>query len=130
MIRPPFHHPNVRIAGFDVPSQQSMLHQMQISGNNPPHMVPDFPRGGPVSHHSSQATGFIQEMNQMQGFPFGPHQPSIGSRGVPIPGNPPEALQRLIEVELRANSRQVHPFAPGHSQGMYGHEVDMGLRYR
>ncbi|KAL0464842.1 UNVERIFIED_CONTAM: hypothetical protein Slati_0371800 [Sesamum latifolium] len=129
MIRPPFHHPNVRIAGFDVPSQQSMLHQMQISGNNPPHMLPDFPRGGPVSHHSNQATGFIQEMNQMQGFPFGPRQPTIGSRGVPIPANPPEALQRLIEVELRANSRQIHPFAPGHSQGMYGHEVDMGLRY-
>ncbi|KAL0397935.1 UNVERIFIED_CONTAM: hypothetical protein Scaly_0241900 [Sesamum calycinum] len=130
MIRPPFHHPNVRIAGFDVPSQQSMLHQMQISGNNPPHMLPDFPRGGPVSHHSNQATGFIQEMNQMQGFPFGARQPTIGSRGVPIPANPPEALQRLIEVELRANARQIHPFAPGHSQGMYGHEVDMGLRYR
>ncbi|KAL0379477.1 UNVERIFIED_CONTAM: hypothetical protein Sangu_0012000 [Sesamum angustifolium] len=130
MIRPPFHHPNVRIAGFDVPSQQSMLHQMQISGNNPPHMLPDFPRGGPVSPHSNQATGFIQEMNQMQGFPFGARQPTIGSRGVPIPANPPEALQRLIEVELRANSRPIHPFAPGHSQGMYGHEVDMGLRYR
>ncbi|KAK4411434.1 hypothetical protein Sango_0216400 [Sesamum angolense] len=130
MIRPPFHHPNVRIAGFDVPSQQSMLHQMQISGNNPPHMLPDFPRGGPVSHHSNQATGFIQEMNQMQGFPFGARQPTIGSRGVLIPADPPEALQRLIEVELRANSRQIHPFAPGHSQGMYGHEVDMGLRYR
>ncbi|KAL2233854.1 UNVERIFIED_CONTAM: hypothetical protein Sindi_1117600 [Sesamum indicum] len=130
MIRPPFHHPNVRIAGFDVPSQQSMLHQMQISGNNPPHMLPDFPRGGPVSQHSNQATGFIQEMNQMQGFPFGPRQPTMGSRGAPIPANPPEALQRFIEVELRANSRQIHPFAPGHSQGMYGHEVDMGLRYR
>ncbi|KAL0428818.1 UNVERIFIED_CONTAM: hypothetical protein Sradi_0507800 [Sesamum radiatum] len=98
-------------------------------GNNPPHMLPDFPRGGPVSHHSNQATGFIREMNQMQGFPFGPRQPTIGSRGVPIPANPPEALQRLIEVELRANSRQIHPFAPGHSQGMYGHEVDMGLRH-
>ncbi|KAI3444498.1 hypothetical protein Pfo_001163, partial [Paulownia fortunei] len=133
MIRPSFHHPNVRVAGFDVPSQHSMLHQMQMPGNHPSH----FPRGGPVSHNGNQATGFIQEMNQMHGLPFGPRQPNFGSRGVPMPalnnnsvGNPPEAFQKLIEMELRANSKQTHPFAPGRSQGMYGHEVDMGFRYR
>lgn len=45
-------------------------------------------------------------------------------------GNPPEAFQRLIEMELRANSKQIHPFVAGHSQGMHGPEVDMGFRYR
>ncbi|PIN20170.1 hypothetical protein CDL12_07132 [Handroanthus impetiginosus] len=126
MIRPPFHHPNVRVGGFDVPSHHSMPHQMQVPVNNPPH----FPRGGAVSHHGNQATNFIQEMNQMQGFPFGPNQPNIGSHGVPMPGNTPEALQRLIEMELRAKSKQIHPLAAGHSQGMYGNEVDLGFRYR
>ncbi|KAK6141042.1 hypothetical protein DH2020_025223 [Rehmannia glutinosa] len=72
MTRRPIHHPNVGIAGFDVPSHHPMLHQMQMSSNHAPHMLPDFPRGGPVSHHGNQATGFVQETNQMQGFPWGP----------------------------------------------------------
>lgn len=48
--------------------------------------------------------------------------------------NNPEAIQRLLELELRSNSKQIQPFAAGghgqHGQGMYGHEVDMGFRYR
>lgn len=45
--------------------------------------------------------------------------------------NHPEALQRLIEMELRSNSKQINPFgSAGHSQGMHGHELDMGFRYR
>lgn len=42
--------------------------------------------------------------------------------------NQPEAIQKLLEMEVRA--KQMHPFAAGNSQGMYGHELDMGLRYR
>lgn len=49
-------------------------------------------------------------------------------------GNPPpEAFQRLIEMELRANSKQIHPFGPqppGHNQGIYSHELDMESRYQ
>lgn len=47
-------------------------------------------------------------------------------------GNTPEALQRLLEMEVRAKSKQIHPFGPPtvHSQGTFGHEVDMGFRYR
>lgn len=71
MIRPPFHHPNVRVSGFDVPPQHSVLHQMQMAGNH----HPQFARGGPPLH----------EMNQMQGLPFG-RGPNIGGNGVPIPG--------------------------------------------
>lgn len=72
MIRPPFHNPNVRVSGFDVPPQHSVLHQLQMAGNHPP----QFARGGPAPHH---------EMNQMQGLPFG-RGPNIGGSGVPMPG--------------------------------------------
>jgi hypothetical protein len=45
--------------------------------------------------------------------------------------NHPEALQRLIEMELRSKSKQAHPFAaPGNGPGIYGHELDMGFGYR
>ncbi|KAL0339450.1 UNVERIFIED_CONTAM: hypothetical protein Sangu_1467100 [Sesamum angustifolium] len=137
MNQHPFHRPNIGVSGFDGPSHHSMLHQMQMSGNRTPHVLPDLPRGGPAAHHGNRASGFIQEMNQIQGFPFGPLQPNIGSDGFPIPApdmhsgsNPPEAFQRLIEMELQANSKHIHPFATGHNQGVYGREIDMGFRYR
>ncbi|GFP91483.1 hypothetical protein PHJA_001292300 [Phtheirospermum japonicum] len=130
MVRPPnFHHPNVRVSGFDIPPQHSMMHQMKMPGNHPS----QFPRGFPVPHNGgNQASGFMQGMNQGQGFPFGPRQPNTASRGMPMPGNPPEAFQRLMETELRANSKQTRPLAPGHNnpEMMHGYEVDMGLRYR
>ena len=83
MIRPSFHHnPNVRVSGFDVPPpQHPMLHQMQMTGNHP-----QFGRSGPVPHHGNHPTGFVQEMNQMQGLPFGSRLPNIGGSGVPMPG--------------------------------------------
>lgn len=43
--------------------------------------------------------------------------------------NHPEALRRLIEMELRSNPKQIHPFAAaGYGQG--SHELDMGFGYR
>ncbi|KAL1549814.1 hypothetical protein AAHA92_17862 [Salvia divinorum] len=124
IIWPPSHHnPNVRASGCDVlPPQHPMLHQMQMTGSHP-----QFGRGGPVPHHGNQPTGFIQEMNQTQGLPFGSRLPNIGGSGVPMPG----PLQRLIEMKLRANSKQIHPFVPsGHNQGIYSHELDLESRYR
>lgn len=51
---------------------------------------------------------------------------------VPAPdnsfGNPPEAFQRLIEMELQANSKQIHPFHAAHNQGIYGRELDIRFR--
>lgn len=44
--------------------------------------------------------------------------------------NHADAFQRLVEMELRAKSKQIPPFAVGQSQAMYGHELDMGFRYR
>uniref|UniRef100_A0A5B7A9G5 Uncharacterized protein n=1 Tax=Davidia involucrata TaxID=16924 RepID=A0A5B7A9G5_DAVIN len=140
MLRPPLHHPSTGLTGFDLPAHHPMLQQMQMRGNFPrPHLLREFPRGATLPPQpSNQATGFMQELNPMQGFPFGHRQPNFGSLGMPMPapdvssgGNHPEAFQRLIEMELRANSKQIRPFAAvGHSQGMHGHELDMGFRYR
>uniref|UniRef100_A0A5B7AAV6 Chorismate synthase n=1 Tax=Davidia involucrata TaxID=16924 RepID=A0A5B7AAV6_DAVIN len=140
MLRPPFHHPNTGLTGFDLPAHHPMLQQMQMPGNfPPPHLLRQFPRGAPLPPQpNNQATGFMQELNPMQGFPFGHRQPNFGGLGMPLQApdvsrgsSHPEALQRLIEMELRANSKQIHPYAAvGHSQEMYGHELDMGFRYR
>jgi len=42
--------------------------------------------------------------------------------------NHSEALERLFEIELRSNPKSIH--SSGHSQGMYGQEVDLGFGYR
>ncbi|XP_022770492.1 uncharacterized protein LOC111313893 [Durio zibethinus] len=142
MLRPPFHHPSSGLSGFDPSMHHPMLQQMPMPGNFPPtHLQRGFPGGVPLSHSNNQVTGFIQEVNSMHGFPFGhghqQPQPNFAGLGVPPghdvgSGSPhPEALQRLIEMELRSNSKQIYPFgAAGHSQGMHGHELDMGFRYR
>lgn len=143
MARPRFPHPNNGPTGFDMP-RQSMLQQMQMQmpGNFPPrHLLQEFPRGGLLAPHSSNdAAGFAQSLNQTQGLPYGHQQPNFGGLGMRLQApdvssgsNHPDAFQRLLEMELRANSRKTtHPFpAVGHSQGMYGgHDLDMGFRYR
>ncbi|CAL5331729.1 unnamed protein product [Camellia sinensis] len=140
MMRPPFHHPNTGSTGFDIP-RQPVLQQMQMPGNHPPsHLRREVPRGGgPLPPHpGNHATGSMQELNPMQSFPFGQQQPKFGGLGMPSQApnvnggsNHPEAFQRLLEMERRANSKQIHPLAAvGHSQGMYGHELDTSFRYR
>ncbi|XP_075519060.1 uncharacterized protein LOC142553049 [Primulina tabacum] len=126
----PFPHQNVRFAGFEIPSHHSALHQqMQMSGNHPPHLLPDFSRGG------NQAAYFLPEVNKMQNYSFGHHAPKIGSHGVPYTdinsgGNPSESFQMLIEMERRANLKQSHPFAPSHNRGSHGYEPDLDFQYR
>ncbi|XWS46143.1 hypothetical protein CRYUN_Cryun14cG0038400 [Craigia yunnanensis] len=143
MLRPPFHHPSSGLTGFDSPMHHPMLQQMHMPGKfPPPHFQRGFPRGAPMPPHSNnQMSGFIQEVNPMHGFSFGhghrQPQPNFAGLGM-APGHDvgsgshhPEALQRLIEMELRSNPKQISPSgAAGHSQGMYGHELDMGFPYR
>ncbi|XP_068488758.1 uncharacterized protein [Phaseolus vulgaris] len=140
MLRPPFHQPSSGLAGFDPPVHHSMLQQLHMQGNHPPpHLLRGFPRGGPVPPHpNNPMTGFMQEPNPMQGqgFPFSGHQhPSFAGPGMQLQApdvgggrNHPEALQRLFEMELRSNPKSIH--ASGHSQGMYGQELDLGFGYR
>ncbi|KAK2650212.1 hypothetical protein Ddye_017701 [Dipteronia dyeriana] len=136
MPRPPFHHPSTGLAGFDPPTHQhSMFQQMHMPGNFPP---PHLVRGFPNTHSNSHMTGFMQDANPMPGLPFGHQQPNFAGHGMPPPApdigggsNNPEALQRLLEMELRSNSKHVHPFAgAGPNKGMYNQELDMGSRYR
>ncbi|GMI99010.1 Conserved Binding of eIF4E 1 [Hibiscus trionum] len=143
MFRPPFHHPSSGPSGFDPPMHHPMLQQMPMPGNfPPPHLQGGFPRGAPLPPHMD-----IQEANPMHGFPFGhgqrQPQPNFDGLGMP-PGHDagsgsrhPEALQKLIEMQLRSNSKHTSPFgAAGNSQGMYDHdhghnpELDMGFGYR
>ncbi|KAG6730108.1 hypothetical protein I3842_01G063300 [Carya illinoinensis] len=149
MLHPHFHHPSTGLTGFDPPNHHPMLQQMHMSGNFPPHLLQGFPRSAPMSaqpsrgaplpsHANNQMTGFMPELNPLQAFPFGHRQPNFSGLGMPPPApeigggsNNPEAIQRLFELELRTNSKKIQPFAAGgHGQGMYGHEVDMGFRYR
>ncbi|MBA0652697.1 hypothetical protein Goklo_019933 [Gossypium klotzschianum] len=140
----PLHHPSSGLTGFDPPIHHPMLQQMHIPRNFPPIMqrgIPGVPLLAP--HSTNQMAGLLPELNPMHGFPLGhghrQPQPNFAGLGMP-PGNDvgsgshhPEALQRLIEMELRSKSKQMGPFgAPGHSQGqgMYGHEPDMGFQYR
>ncbi|WCJ22714.1 hypothetical protein M5689_004791 [Euphorbia peplus] len=140
LLRPPFHHPSTGLTGLDPNSHNQMLQQMHIPGNFPPHLLRGFPRGVPLSPHpNNQATSYMQEPNMMQGFPYGQKQPNFGGPGIPPQGGDvgggghhPDTLQRIIEMEMRSNAKQMHPFpTPGHNRGVYGNEVlDMGFEFR
>lgn len=144
--RPPFQLPSTGAIGFDHHHHHHhhhhhLLQHMQAQGNYPP---PHMLRAAALhpQNPNKHAPGFIQELNPMQAFAFGHQQPNNfdGLRlpvSVPDNGggsNHPEALQRLIGMELRSNpNKQIHhPFAvAGHSQDMtFGHELDTGFRHR
>lgn len=88
MIRPPLHQHNSAPTEFDLPMHHQMLQQMQVPQNfPPPNVLNEYPRGGPVPPHlSNQHNAFMQERNQMQGFPFGQRQQSISGLGMQLPG--------------------------------------------
>lgn len=127
MHRHPFHHPGSGLSGFDQPIPHPMLQQMHLQGNFPSNPLQGLPRGPSLPPHPNR----IAPM---------PAHPPFASLGMPQPApdivggsGHPEAFQRLIDMELRSNSKQIHPFAGGgQSPGMYGHghELDMGLGFR
>ncbi|XP_047333957.1 uncharacterized protein LOC124937696 isoform X2 [Impatiens glandulifera] len=126
----PSHHSTARPrGGYDLPIHP-MLQQMQMSANVPPsHMVREIQRGPPLLPP-------LQELNAMQGVPFLHRPPNFAGHGMPmmsadgnIGNNYPEAIQRLIEMEVRANAAKQR--AHHNSQGMFGHDqLDVGFRYR
>ncbi|GAB4844524.1 hypothetical protein Ancab_037903 [Ancistrocladus abbreviatus] len=138
-ILPPFQNPSAGLPKFDYPLHHPMLQQMHMSGNLAPHVPRGFPGGPPMPiHPTNNPAGYAQEQSPMQGFPFGQWQSNVGGVGMPLPGsefgdmnNPPEALQRLLEMELRSNTKQPQLFAPGsHTRPMHEHELDAGFWYR
>ncbi|KAI7740099.1 hypothetical protein M8C21_010317 [Ambrosia artemisiifolia] len=126
----PFHRPDARVTGFDIPVNvhPQMLPQMRMQSNiPPPHMLRDLQR--------PQAPNIMPDL----GFRFPHQQTNIGGLGLPLSvadgssgSNHQEALQRMMEMERWAQSKQVRPVNTGHNQGMYGPgpELDMGFRYR
>ncbi|XP_010261343.1 PREDICTED: uncharacterized protein LOC104600207 isoform X2 [Nelumbo nucifera] len=135
---PPFQHAPPGPTRLDPSTHHAMLQQMHMPGNfPPPHLLHGLPRGAPMPQHINQMAGYMPELNPMQGFPLS-HRQHYGGIGMPIPasggvgeGNHPEAFERLIEMELRANAKQMNPISTaGHNLGMYNHELDMGFRFR
>ncbi|KAI4378021.1 hypothetical protein MLD38_015564 [Melastoma candidum] len=138
MLRPT-HQPS---AGFDPAMLHPMMQQMHMPGSFPLSQLQGTSSGPRSSHPNRHVSGLMQELNLVPGSPFGHQPPSFG--GMPPPGpeagvanNHPEALQRLLEMELRLNNKPANPFppaaaaaAPGHGQGLYGHDLDLSFRYR
>ncbi|KAF9615474.1 hypothetical protein IFM89_023732 [Coptis chinensis] len=126
---------------FSPPAHHPLLQQMHMQGNLlPPHLLRGVPRGLPLSPYSiNHMPGYAPEPNPMQNIPFGHHQPSYRSLDLPMQAlgvngggnNHPEALEKMIEMDLRVNLKQNHP-VPGtaHNLGSHVHGIDMGFRYR
>ncbi|KAM0934598.1 hypothetical protein DsansV1_C31g0217971 [Dioscorea sansibarensis] len=124
---------------FDPVGHHPMFQHMPMPGSlPPPHPHHGFPRGVPPPYSMNPMEGYMAEMNNMHGFPLNHRPPNFGGRGMGMPGpvigsggggNPP-LLNRLIEMELRANPKQIHPATSGQVPGVYGPELDMSLRYR
>uniref|UniRef100_A0ACD5ZQF4 Uncharacterized protein n=1 Tax=Avena sativa TaxID=4498 RepID=A0ACD5ZQF4_AVESA len=100
-----------------------------------------LPRGVLPSQNVHQVAGYRPEMNNVNNFHMHPRQPSYGDFGLMPPGpsgpavrgNHPEAFDRLMQMELTARSKQIHPAMAGPvpGGGMYGPpELDMNSRYR
>ncbi|KAJ0682641.1 hypothetical protein HanPI659440_Chr16g0649681 [Helianthus annuus] len=106
---------DARVSGFDVNANihGQMLSQMRMQGNfQSPQLLLDLQR--------PQASNFTPD----HGFPFANQQMNIGGPGLPLSvaddSNHPEAFQRMVEMGLRPQSKQV--------RSVSGHGLDMGFR--
>ncbi|XP_072964910.1 uncharacterized protein [Typha angustifolia] len=115
---------------FDPTGHHLMLQQMPLPGNFPPQYAHQgMPRGGSLSHSIHQMPGYIPEMNNVHSI-LHHRQPAMpGPAFVDDGGTHPEALQRLIEMELRAKSKHIHPAAVDHVPSIYGPEFNLNFRY-
>lgn len=119
---------------LDPAAHHLMLQRMP--GSFPPEGPP---RGVLPSQPVHTPAGYRPEMNNVNNFHMHPRQPGYGEFGLMPPGpsgpevrgNHPEAFERLMQMELTARSKQIHPAMTGPVPGgMYGPELDMNLRYR
>ncbi|KAJ6797255.1 Uncharacterized protein M6B38_216255 [Iris pallida] len=120
-----------------------MLQHMPVPGNFPPyHPMQGLPGGIPPFQATNHMSGYIPDMNNIHDFSVHHQQPNYGGGfGMGLPesvtqgsgGHQPETLKRLIEMEIRANSKQNHPSVGSHIPGIpgiYSPELDMNFRYR
>ncbi|CAM8914195.1 unnamed protein product [Rhodiola kirilowii] len=109
-----------RPVGYDPPSQQPMMQkQVHMQGSVPPaHLLRQYSGNLPRPPYPySQVHGFGQELDPMQGFHISRQQPGYGGIGssptvvdVGSGSLHPEAIRRLMEIELRLNQKRNHPF--------------------
>lgn len=131
------HHSYNNFSGqqLDPAVHHGMLQALQFSGNFPSHNtvqhLPHVPFSQPMNH----ALDFSYDVNSRHA-PLRHRQVNYGSLGMGIPGPvgnagrpPPEIYERLIEMEMRANSK-FHPAIPDHVPGFYGAEFESNSRYR
>ncbi|XP_062233819.1 uncharacterized protein LOC133931022 [Phragmites australis] len=128
-----------------VPHLDPAAHHLMLQHISMPRSFPPegLPRGVPPSqsqpvHHMR---GYRPEMSNVNNFHMHPRQPGYGEFGMMMPGpsgpdvggNHAEAFEMLMQMEMSAarSKQQVHPAMAGPVPGgMYGHELDMNLRYR
>ncbi|KAJ0964296.1 hypothetical protein J5N97_029418 [Dioscorea zingiberensis] len=123
---------------FDHTGHHPTFQHVPVPGNlPPPHPLLGLPRGFPPSYPMNHMPGYIAEMNNMHGLPQNLQPHTFGNHGMGMPGSliggdggsNPQAFNRLIEMELRAKSKQIHS-ASGHIPGFHGPELDAAFRYR
>ncbi|GMH17271.1 hypothetical protein Nepgr_019112 [Nepenthes gracilis] len=124
MIHPSYLQPNYGLLGFDDHVEQPMLWQMQMPGNLPQHAPHRFPHCGELPLPPSNNLAVARDYNPMQGFQFGEWKSYFNDFGNPVAGpevdgssNPPEALQRIFEMERMAKpsmliAQQLPPMVP------------------
>ncbi|XBI34060.1 hypothetical protein VPH35_119910 [Triticum aestivum] len=123
-----------------VPHVDPAAHHLMLQRMSGSFPAEGLPRGVLPSQPVHQAAGYRPEMNNVNNFHMHPRQPSYGDFGLMPPGpsgpevrgNHPDAFERLMQMELTARSKQIHPAMAGPVPGgsMYGPELDMNLRYR
>lgn len=138
-VHPLHRHPSSGLHEFDHPAHHPILQQMHIPNSlPPPHLLQGFPGGMPMPPPSNNPAGYLPEHNPIQGFPFGQPQPNLNGLGMPLPGpehggmnNPSDVFQRLMEMEMRSNPKQMQRLPPGnHGRPMHGPQLETGLWYR
>ncbi|PKA66288.1 hypothetical protein AXF42_Ash006985 [Apostasia shenzhenica] len=128
-------HHSYDISGprLDPTIHHRMVQPMPLPGYLPPHnSIPGIPRGLPLSHAMNQMHGLSPDMDNLRGFLL-QRQPNHGGLAMgPVHGSAGgmEAIERVLEMEIRANPKQYRHAIPGHVPGMFGPEINMNLRYR
>ncbi|KQJ92791.1 uncharacterized protein LOC100825004 [Brachypodium distachyon] len=115
----------------DPVAHHRMLQRMNMPGSFPPQ---GLPRGVPLSQPVQHRPDYRAEVNSLEIRPR-PRQPGYGESmlmrmtGSAVGANHVEALESLIQMELRARQRHLRPAMVGPVQGFYRPELNRNFRY-